>query len=194
MKKLRGIIILLIIINLGVLIYLLFAPRVKSYDYQSYAIEQEDLNKKDSTKQEKQIIKLENESILLSNYEGELATGMVNLKLTDLINGGFEKLYNDTKGINSKNLKNYLETNKEELANKIGITGIVELYDLIEKLQIYKDSIIFEKAEIVENSYSKGNEYDNFIVRISYDNGKTLDIVVLLSNKDFMDKPIIKIK
>lgn len=198
MKKARGILIILILINIACLIYLLILPKEKTYDYTSYAVAQEDIKRqngeiKDFSVKENNI-KLENEAILLSNYQGELATGKVNQKFTDLINGGFQKLYSDTKGMNSKNLEAYLEANKEDIVMKTGITGIVDFYAFIEKLQIYKDNITFEKAEIVENSYKNGNQYDNFIVRISYNNGKNLDFVVLLSNKDFIDTPIIIIK
>mgnify|MGYP006988872956 CR=1 FL=1 len=97
------IIVLLIIINIAIFIYLLVIPKVQVYEYTDYALEQEKVKIQNGEQEETNtvtpirdsILKFENENILLSNYKGEIATGYVNVKFTDLLNGGFEKLYND---------------------------------------------------------------------------------------------------
>lgn len=196
MNKLKYLLILLVIINFIIMVYLMVIPKIETEDYESYKMEkwrEQYINNNVGESTPKiDLITFENESILLSNYYGVIPTGNVNKKFTDLINGGFEKIYNETKGLNSSELEKYLEENKEDIANATGITYISDLKDFVNKIQIYKDTELkFEKIEIIEGSYVNNSAYDNFKVRISYENGKTLDFDVYLSNKDFMETPLV---
>lgn len=196
MKIIRNILIILLLLNAVLLIYLLIIPKISEYDYINYAIKQEDIQNKNINNSEKRInFKLDNESILLSNYIGEIPTGNVNVKFTDLIEGGFEEIYRATEGMNEDGLVNYLNRNSEDIAMKTGITTLADFVKFVQKIQIYRDSNIkCEKAEIIEGSYVKGNKYDTFKVELSYDNGQVLVFNVSLSNRDFIDTPIIIIK
>lgn len=200
MKKM---LMVLIVVNLWVLVYLLVTPSVKKEDYTSYAVRQEDIKKANGEIDESNYIKpvmdnilrFENEIIVLSNYQGQLNTGNINVKFTQLLNEGFAKLYKDTVGMNSTSLANYLETNKNDIAMQTGITEIADFTKFIQKIQIYKDKeLTFEKAEVVEGSYVNGDEYDNFKVKLSYSNEKTLNFDVYVGNRDFMDTPLFIIK
>lgn len=202
MKKIHNVIILLIIINIAIFIYLLVIPKVKTYEYIDYALEQDNIKRQNGELEETNavtpvrdnIISFENENILLSNYKGEIPTGYVNVKFTDLLNGGFEKLYNDTKGMNNTSLENYLKENSNDIAMQTGITNANDFAKFIQKIQIYKDqNIKCETIEIIEDSYANGSEYDYFRVQLSYDNGQAVIFDVYLSNNDFIDTPIIVI-
>lgn len=194
MKKIKSILIVLIIINILTLIYLLIRPKVENYNIITYASEQYS-NDNSNSITNKCILKFENEIDLLSKYIGEIPTGNVNVKFTDLIEGGFEEIYKATEGMDENGLVNYLNRNSEDIAMKTGITEFNDFANFIQKIQIYRDSNIkCEKAEIIEGSYVNGNKYDTFKVQLSYDNGQALVFNVSLSNRDFIDTPIIIIK
>ena len=93
MKKLKILLIFLIVINVVILIGLLVTPGVYQYEnYTEYVLAQgSTISEEDKAKYEKanKTMALENETEILKNYTGELATGLVNNKLSDLINGGF---------------------------------------------------------------------------------------------------------
>ena len=201
MKKIRIVLIVLIVINLITLLCLLIMPKVKSYDYTSYAIEQFDKKVENGefeyTKPVRDsIISFENSMILLENYYGELNTGMVNVKFTDLLDYGFKQLYDETYGMDAQALSTYLNQNEEYVGMLTGITNSYDLQAFLQKIEtVYEDEDIkCEKAEIVEDSYVNGYDYDTFKIKISYENGKELDFDVSLSNKDFISTPLVIIK
>ena len=203
MKLIKQILILLILVNIGLLVYLVITPKIETYDYTSYVVAQEDIKRQKGELDESNYIKpvrndiisFENEGILLAGYVGELLTGNVNIKFTELLDTGFKKLYSDTKQMNRTELANYLEENIKDISMQTGITDIEDFTKFIQKIQIYQDeNIKCEKAEIVQGSYVNGNDYDNFKVQLSYDNGQSIVFTVSLSNRDFMDTPLIIIR
>lgn len=203
MKKIRNLLIILIIINVAVLAYLVIIPKVEVYDVTQYAIKQDDikrqkgeLDESNNTKPVRDsIISFKNEIILLSNYKGELATGNVNVKFTDLLESGFANFYKETKGMSSTGIANYFETNKEDIAMQTGITDVSDFERFIQKLQIYQDTNIkCDVIEIVENSYVNGNEYDDFKVQLTYNNGQAIVLNVSIRNRLYANTPTIIIK
>lgn len=202
MKKIRNILIILSVIEIVILMYLLIVPPIEEYDYASYVVQQEDILREKGELDESnyikavrdEIIQFENQSIL-SNYEGELTTGSVNVKFTDLLNGGFEKIYKDTKGMDEQALVSYLNSNSKDIAMQTGIKTLDQFKSFIEKIKVYKDDVTCTKAEIVENSYVSGENYndiyDKFLVQLTYDNGQVVVFNVLLSTKDFIETPLV---
>ena len=204
MKKLKILLIILLIINSIVLICLLAIPKIEAKDYMTYAIEREYERRKngevdtsnDIKTVRENITSFENEYILLSNYCGDLSTGNVNVKFTDLISGGFVKFYTDTEGMNKTTLAKYFDTNKDTIAMQTGITTAEDFANFIKKIQIYKNKdISCEKVTIVEGSFAEAeDDYVRFNVKLIYDNEQELEFTVYLSNSDFRDTPIIIIK
>lgn len=196
MRKIRALLIILIIINICALAYLLIMPKIDTYTYTMYAVEHgKEENPSTDESNTKEIISFENEYILLSNYIGEIPTGNVNLKFTDLLNTGFAKFYSDTKEMGKAELTNYLEANSSDIAMQTGITHIEDFEKFIQKIQIYQnEDIICQKSEIVQDSYVNGNDYDTFKVQLSYSNGQSIIFNVSLSNRDFIETPLIIIK
>lgn len=199
MNKIKMILIILIILNVIAFVYFLIIPKVEKLDYNSYAMEQEFLrvgtDKINDTDKKTAILQIDNQNIVKENYKGEIYLSNVNLKIQDLIEGGFKQMYEDTKGFNYDQFANYLKNNNNDIAMKTGITDVNDLIGFIEKIQVYKNtSLEFEKAKIVENSYVNGKKYDNFSIELDYKNGQSITFKVYLSNKDFIDTPIIVIK
>lgn len=203
MKKIRIILIVLIVINSISFLYLLFTNKAEEYTYESYATMQRDIAKRNGELNQDNeikpvrdsIISFENEIILLGNYTGALTTGAVNVKFTDLLDGGFAKLYEDTKGMDLQSLENYLNANIFDIELQTGISNIDDFEKFIQKIQIYKDkNIQCTKAEIIENSYESGDDYDTFKVQLNYDNGQTAVFYVSLRNALYMDSPQVIIK
>lgn len=200
MKKLKILLIFLIVINVVILIGLLVTPGVYQYEnYTEYVLAQgSTISEEDKAKYEKanKTMALENETEILKNYTGDLATGLVNNKLSDLINGGFEKFYTDTEGMNKSTLAKYFDTNKDTIAMQTGLTTAEDFANFIKKIQIYQDKdISCEKVAVVEGSFAEAeDDYSRFDVKLSYDNEQELDFTVYLSNSDFRDTPIVVIK
>ena len=201
MKKIRIILIFLIIINILIMGYLIVSPGVKTFDYTSYAKEQ--YEKKMNITNDTQIpvankLVLENMDIIMKNYSGEVEAGYINQRIRNLTQGELLEFYNKTKGLNVYELSQYLEKNNQDIGNKLGITDINDFINFVQKIQIYKNSnLVFEKAQVVENSYQKAtgeDTYDTFKIQLNYTNGQTLLFNVLFSNYDHIDKPIFIIK
>lgn len=201
MKKVKVLLIFLILINVIVLLGLLIYPEIYQYkSYTEYVIAQGgyQVSEENKAKYEKanKTITLENQTEILSNYTGKLATGLVNNKLSDLINGGFEKFYTDTEGMNKTTLTQYFETNKDTIAMQTGLTTVDDFSTFIQKIQIYKNKDIeCEKVAVVEGSFAEAdNDYSSFKVKLSYNNEKEIDFTVYLSNSDYRDTPIVILK
>ena len=208
MKKINGFLIFGIVITLGLLVYLLVVPKPQELDYTQYATEQWQNDKKDvlgeeevAKQEEKEQklkdlyqVKIENETELYSQYTGELVVTTATNKIRELVLTGFQKLYDATKVMNQTQLNQYFEQNKKDIAMQTGLTTADQFASLIQKLQIYRDSIEYTKVELEKDSYQNGDKYANFKIKITYNNDKTLELTVYISYKDFSDTPIVIIQ
>ncbi len=200
MGKLKNILILLIIINVGILIYLISVKPNTNYDVYEYRAEQiannANLTNTEQNIVEEQINSIDNMSVVAQKYQGDIAINKATDKVKDLINGGFEKFYTDTFGMNKTALKQYFENNKNTIAMQTGLTTSDDFASFINKIQIYKNNDIkCVEAKIVDDSYAdEDNDYISFKVKLIYDNNSELEFKVYLSNSDFRDIPIIIIK
>lgn len=191
MRKIKGILVLLIIINIALLIYIVFGVEpIHEFTYEEYRISQEGVNPKLEAELRIRIYP-ENKEFLDKKYVGNLDLNYVYEKLHDLVHKNMEVLQKDLKGLNATALNIYFENNRANLKAIAGITNVQELSNLKQSIdgKDLKDTN-YINSEILQETYEESEKYDTVNLKLNYKNDIILYFKLYIAN-DMLTSPIV---
>lgn len=191
MRKVKGILVLLIIINIALLLYIIFGVEpIHEFTYEEYRISQEGVNPKLEAELRIRIYP-ENKEFLDKKYVGNLDLNYVYEKLHDLVHKNMEVLQKDLKGLNATALNTYFENNRANLKAIAGITNVQELSNLKQSIdgKDLNDSN-YINSEILQEIYEESEKYDTVNLKLNYQNDITLYFKLYIAN-DMLTSPMV---
>lgn len=179
-------IIIAIILNVGILIYLLFfVDPVEEIDMEKYIYEKE-LKSKDGELYEIRNLEVEIQNYIefIQAYNGQMPIEYVQDMVNNMLNIHFNTLYLETNTLNRDQKENYYENNKKDIAFKYGTRNLQDFIDLLDMIQIYKNNELqYTACEIDMTTYKQyDSDYVEFMIHINYNDNSKMSFKFLLSN------------
>lgn len=120
---------------------------------------------------------------LFSSYQGNISKDDIEKYLYTFINKTMPKIYDLTN--NQTELQTIYINNKEEL-DRAGIysqSDFEKLVNAIKKMQ-YNKNTLYSNTFFIASSYKKGEQYDQFKIKLLFNADDYIDAIIYLSNQD----------
>lgn len=190
MKKINGLLVILIIVTACLLGYMIFGIEpIHEYTYEEYRISQEGENPELEAALKIRIYP-ENKEFLDKKYNGNMDLNYMYEKLHQLVHKNLPALQEELKNLNASSLNTYFENNKNKLIAIAGITnveGVSKLSQNISNKSIEESEYV--NSEILTDIYTENEIYDTVNIKINY-KSNSLYFKIYIAN-DIITSPMI---
>lgn len=193
MKFVKFLLVVLIILNIGILVYLtFFVEEVPEYTYAQYIDEKAEntsvTNNIVNVNQQKEIVP-NDYHVFAIRYLGTLPKNYLYRSIYTLVNEAIPKMNSELQA--NTNISQYYNTNKKYISSKFGITDVNKFQILAQNLKQGNKASGYLECLINSESYKEDTEYVSFELSIKYDTGKTLKFTTYFCMTDTSSKPLV---